>query len=509
MKRISLSISMKVWLSVLVLSAGYLFSVLLVGRITDQMKADMAYINETLFPASRLSREAFAGFEKQVGYYEDAVLTGQPEMVEEAASVFQRVQQHLAAFTTLPGRSPARTSEARALLSDLKTFTADAEATYTKAATDSMDTNVMNRVSRLGETWQVLRSRLSDLAEGVTADLGHQIDTASRFYERQQNKNVAVFAFVLALSLFLFWYVIQYTIVGPSDRVVKHLQQMADEIRQASRHGTENTETLAEGATDQAAGIQQTSASIEEISGMTRRNEESARKAKEMTEQALAIVNDIDERLTDLVEAMKKISAASRETEKIIRLINDVAFQTNLLSLNAAVEAARAGDVGAGFAVVAGEVRNLAARVSAAAGETGTLIDDTISAVTRGDALANATKEMFRKNVDISGEIRHLAEDILASSREQTAGIEQISQTIARFDQVVQNNTNMAQDSAQASKTLARQADMMTRIVEELSALLHGSRRNNYRPKSRRLTNKLYGSPLIHIPQSYKEGENR
>ena len=142
------------------------------------------------------------------------------------------------------------------------------------------------------------------------------------------------------------------------------------------------------------------------------------------------------------------------------------------------MEAARAGEAGAGFAVVADEVRNLAMRAADAAKNTSSLIENTIKSVKSGNDLTLATQEAFKKNVEVSGKISRLIDEIAAASQEQAQGISQVSKAVAEMDKVTQKNTTNAQESATAADAMNAQAERLKGFVKELAAVLNGKNGN-------------------------------
>ena len=179
--------------------------------------------------------------------------------------------------------------------------------------------------------------------------------------------------------------------------------------------------------------------------------------------------------MSQMAQAIAEISKSSEETGKIIKTIDEIAFQTNLLALNAAVEAARAGEAGAGFAVVAEEVRNLAMRAAESAKNTSTLIENTVDSVKRGNDLTLATQEAFKKNVEISGKIAKLVDEIAAASQEQAQGVEQVTKAVAEMDKVIQENAASAEESASAAEEMHAQAGQMSRFIRQLEDLIGGT----------------------------------
>jgi methyl-accepting chemotaxis protein len=172
--------------------------------------------------------------------------------------------------------------------------------------------------------------------------------------------------------------------------------------------------------------------------------------------------------ITRMTISMQEITMAGEETSKIVKSIEEIAFQTNLLALNAAVEAARAGSAGAGFAVVAEEVRNLAMRAAEAAKNTAEMIEGTIKKVKEGGELAESTSGAFSEVVEITTKMGGLVTEISAASKEQAQGIDQVSHAIAQIDTVVQSNAASAEENAGASVKMNAQAQKMKEFVLNL-----------------------------------------
>jgi methyl-accepting chemotaxis protein len=179
--------------------------------------------------------------------------------------------------------------------------------------------------------------------------------------------------------------------------------------------------------------------------------------------------------MQSLTGSMKEIIAASEETSKIIKTIDEIAFQTNLLALNAAVEAARAGEAGAGFAVVAEEVRNLAMRAADAAKNTSVLIEGTVKKIKDGSNLVIKTNEAFAEVAISASKVGELVGEIAAASQEQAQGIDQINKAVAEMDKVTQQTAANAEESASASEEMNAQAEQMKHISSTLLNIIGGS----------------------------------
>jgi uncharacterized protein YoxC len=286
-----------------------------------------------------------------------------------------------------------------------------------------------------------------------------------------------IFGFIIAsLLIGAFYAIISIRkIVGKINIVIEGVSEGAEQVTGATNQVAAASQSLAEGASEQAASLEETSSSLEEMASMTKQNAEYANEAKQMMGEAQQIVGKVDRHMGDMTRAIEDITKSSEETEKIIRTIDEIAFQTNLLALNAAVEAARAGEAGAGFAVVADEVRNLAMRAADAARNTANLIEGTIKAVKNGNELTLATKEAFRENMDITGKVGQLVDEIAAASNEQAQGIDQVNRAVNEMDKVVQQNAAHAEESASAAEEMNAQAGQMKEFVNDLKILVEGA----------------------------------
>ncbi|MFA5181558.1 MAG: methyl-accepting chemotaxis protein [Syntrophales bacterium] len=314
---------------------------------------------------------------------------------------------------------------------------------------------------------------------------GWSIVTAVPVEEMLQSANITrniIFVGVIffALLAVVLSYLSAGAIVGPIQRATERLNASANEITAASGEVAQASQSLAEGASEQAAAIEETSSSLEEMSSMTKQNADNANQAKAHMVEARAIVGRVNEQIESMADAVREVTSKSEETGKIIKTIDEIAFQTNLLALNAAVEAARAGEAGAGFAVVAEEVRNLALRAAEAAKNTSVLIENTIQVVRRNSALTDATREGFRENVEIAIKIGTLVDEIAAATDEQAQGIGQINKAIHEMDKVVQQNAANAEESASASEEMSAQAVTMKEVVQELVAVISSGNNSHF-----------------------------
>jgi methyl-accepting chemotaxis protein len=269
------------------------------------------------------------------------------------------------------------------------------------------------------------------------------------------------------------------------DGLVKGLSGTSEHTWEASRQVSQTSLKLAEGSSEQAASIEETSASLEEMSGMVRQTSDNARQADSLVKETNSIITEADAAMGQLIGSMQEITAASEETGKILKTIDEIAFQTNLLALNAAVEAARAGEAGAGFAVVAEEVRNLALRAAQAAKSTNELIEKNTVKIGEGSRLVARTNESFRKVSESSAKITALVAEIAAASGEQSQGIAQVNIAVSEMEKVTQQNAASSEESAAAAEELLSQAEQTRTFVRDLQDLVGNSAAKAARPKKR------------------------
>ena len=241
--------------------------------------------------------------------------------------------------------------------------------------------------------------------------------------------------------------------------LLANLRSAAEQVDSGARQISDSSVALAQGATEQASSIEELTASMEQISAQTQVNADNAAAANQLADKAKEDAESGNGQMEKLLTAMEDINASSKGISGIIKVIDDIAFQTNILSLNAAVEAARAGEHGKGFAVVAEEVRSLAAKSAQAAGEITRMIEESINKVTAGGRIADETARVLKKIVEEVERAAKLVSDISVASGEQAAGIAQINQGILQVSQVVQSNSATAQQAAAASEELTGQAE--------------------------------------------------
>lgn len=227
------------------------------------------------------------------------------------------------------------------------------------------------------------------------------------------------------------------------------------------------SQALAQGSTEQASAIEQITASMNDIAEKTSMNASQAGEVDKIAHNVAEEAEAGNEKMQEMVVAMKEINKSSMEISKIIKTIDDIAFQTNILALNATVEAARAGVHGKGFAVVAEEVRNLAEKSALAANETNDMINDSIQKVHNGSDLAKETAITLEGIVNSIEKTAELIENISVATNNQATAVMEINQGLGQVSQVVQNNSASSEECAASSEELANQAEVLNHMLSK------------------------------------------
>lgn len=258
-----------------------------------------------------------------------------------------------------------------------------------------------------------------------------------------------------------------YGIISKLSATIAQMERSAEQVSSGSDQVASGAQALSQGATEQASSIEELSASLSEISEHIQKNAQNANVVKDISSQTAGLVEEGSAQMEKMMEAMAEIHETSQQINKIIKTIDDIAFQTNILALNAAVEAARAGAAGKGFAVVADEVRNLAGKSAEAAKNTTALIENSISAVEKGNKMVDKTAEYLRNIVSGTQKSSSLIDSIALATNEQAISINQVTLGVEQISSVVQTNSATAEESAAASEELSGQAQMLNDLVSQ------------------------------------------
>ncbi len=344
---------------------------------------------------------------------------------------------------------------------------------------------LVDKDKEIAESLVKMRSayeKMGPLVDKVVEENSNAADHAAVSAEAKATRNgtisMAVGAGSILLGIIMAFF-LGRSIAAPIDKAIRELDEGAGQLGGAARQIASGSQMLADNSSEQAAALEETSASMEEMSSMTKQNNDNSSQADQLMTETVQVVSRANDSMQELTVSMADISTASEDTAKIIKTIDEIAFQTNLLALNAAVEAARAGEAGAGFAVVAEEVRNLAMRSAEAAKNTAELIQGTVDKVSRGSAIVDDTAKAFREVDEHAGKIGQLIKEVAAASNEQTTGVGQVNQAITQLDQAVQQIAANSEESASAAEEMEAQVASIRETLSGLTALIKGGGGSN------------------------------
>ena len=239
----------------------------------------------------------------------------------------------------------------------------------------------------------------------------------------------------------------------------------ADQVAAGAGQVSDGAQALSQGATEQASAVEELASTIAGISSQVKDTAENAAVARKQSNTAEDEVETCNKQMQEMMNAMEEITRTSNQIGNIIKTIESIAFQTNILALNASVEASRAGTAGKGFAVVADEVRNLASKSATASNSTSDLIQGAVNAVDKGNRIARDTAESLMKVVGSTKLVSEIVEQIAEAAASQSDSLEQVTEGMNQISSVVHTNSATAEESAATSQELSSQAQMLRNLV--------------------------------------------
>ena len=328
----------------------------------------------------------------------------------------------------------------------------------------------------------------SALVDFINQDIQafNQNETDKAWAELRNIALFGLFAFAgcIALSYFM------------GRKINRSIVEVCDSIHSSAVAGTDSAQSisiaansLADGATRQAASLEEICASLEELASTTQSNRHSVEKSASVSRQSNASIQQISGEVAQLRNSMDAIERSSTEVSSIIKIIEDIAFQTNILALNAAVEAARAGEAGAGFAVVAEEVRNLASRSAAAASDISGKLTDSASKSKHGNAISKRVESCLTTILDESSQLSALLSQIDEASCQQNETIQHINAAMSDLDHLTQNSAAQSEETASAVAEMRNQSQVIVKNVAVLESMVRDAQRQSASPSGTNLLN--------------------
>jgi methyl-accepting chemotaxis protein/coenzyme F420-reducing hydrogenase delta subunit len=329
-----------------------------------------------------------------------------------------------------------------------------------------------------------VRKTLSDFVMDENSRMTERQNHASKSATLAQQMIVVGTAACICISILISFFLTR-AITGPIKEIFQGLKKFSNnefsEVQNQFGEITTNlskssealnnaSKEISEGANLQASSLEETSSSMEQISSMAKMNNQNANHADELMKKVNVLMDKTNDAMKALTDSMKEISKTSEETVKVIKTIDDISFQTNILSLNASIEAATAGEAGSGFAVVADEVRVLAKRSADAAKATEKFIEHNVSKIKEGNELVVRTSDAFAEVNTISIEVTQLVSNIAKASDMQNKGIEQINTSLSQMEDVTQQNAGACDSLSSQAADLNGHVNVMLSILEGKSS---------------------------------------
>ncbi len=315
-----------------------------------------------------------------------------------------------------------------------------------------MDYRSQDEIGQLANATRTMTTRLLGIVKALSEQLASMAD--GNLISNDQDET-------LYAGDFLPLYKSSKEISRKMSMALRDIRDASDRVSVGADQVSAAASALAQGATEQASSVEKLNMDMGSIRSGVSHTAEQARDAASLSKSSYAEMSESNQKMQALSKAMELITEKSKQIGKIIKSIDDIAFQTNILALNASIEAARAGVSGKGFAVVAEEVGTLAGKSQAAAQSSSGLLNDTLAAIENGNEMTKIAAASMNSAAENSKLIQSLVENISTDMDDQSRAIDEVTQGLDQISSVIQTNSATAEESAAASQELNEQVKQM------------------------------------------------
>ena len=307
-----------------------------------------------------------------------------------------------------------------------------------------------------------VRERVGDIKEALNHEvvgLNTSVSNTTKF----------VFTLLIAVSIVAILASIFFGLTSARGlfKFAKNLLQSSSKVVQTSQDIASRNQELASRTEEQASSLEETASTLEEVTATVKQTTDNTSKASKLAKDVLDNAKEGSNTSKDVQTAMNEITTSSQKIAQIVDMVDEIAFQTNILAINAAIEAAKAGDLGKGFAVVAIEVRDLAQRSSDAAKDIKNLIDTSIGKVENGSMLVKSNGEKLEEITEGIQKVNDIMLEISAATNQQYSAIQQINTAVTQIDTVTQDNSRMVEEVAHFSENMNGVAQEMDKAIKD------------------------------------------
>ncbi len=430
----------------------------------------IASIKDDAYPVAVTVSDLKSQIAKSVGLIEAASISGVRSPLKELPAYERKFIKDAEALRKLVSSEPAVLKQLEELLTEYNAL----KKTGIELVQATVDEE-WEKIPRIQKAFKGLTRRVEEkttaIAHYAEEEFATSVDLAERTAGMLKKMVLAgAGALMVLLVIGSVWALRSITL--PIQAIVSKLGGGAGVLKESADELALTSADMVEKAEQQASNLVSTSATLAQISSTVQQNAENVKQVDILLEQTRRIITEAMEHMKMANRSMERITGASKETSRIVNTIDDIAFQTNLLALNAAVEAARAGEAGAGFAVVAEEVRNLALRSAEAARDTQEIIRQNLQYVESGSALVQKAVEAFEKVVGTSEQVAVVMKEVAEASREQSSGVEHISLAIQKIDAMTGSTTSAAGKTAFMAEKLLKEAEDLKEVVVQITGVL-------------------------------------